>query len=173
MTPFVGALSDLFGRRNIAMFSAVCGLVGSIVCATARTMNTFIGGQAIIGVGAGIGELTALAVAGESAPTKKRGLYIGGIIATVIPYCPSVLYAQLINAAASWRYVGLWTAIWNFIGLVLTALFYWPPRRPNAGDLTKWQLAKRLDYVGAVLSGRTDVVPRGFDLGGEPVPVER
>jgi MFS family permease len=80
VTPFVGGMSDLFGRRNIAMFAALCGIVGSIVCATAHTMNVFIGGQTIIGVGAGIGELTALAVASESAPTKKRGLYIGGIV---------------------------------------------------------------------------------------------
>lgn len=152
VTPFVGALSDLFGRRNIAIFAALCEVVGSVVCATAYNMNMFIGGQTVIGIGAGIGELTALAVAGESAPTKKRGIYIGGIIITIIPYCPSVLYAQLITAHATWRYVGLWTALWNFIGLILTAVFYFPPARPNIGGLTKWQLAKRIDYVGALLS---------------------
>ena len=152
VTPFVGGISDLFGRRNIAIFSALCGVVGSIVCATAYDMNMFIGGQTVIGIGAGIGELTALAVAGESAPTKKRGIYIGGIIVTILPYCPSVLYAELITAHASWRYVGLWTALWNFIGMVLTAAFYFPPARPNAGGLTKWQIAKRLDYVGGLLS---------------------
>ncbi|KAL9092008.1 MAG: hypothetical protein Q9159_001153 [Coniocarpon cinnabarinum] len=152
VTPFVGALSDLFGRRNIAMFAALCGVVGSIVCATAYDMNMFIGGQTVMGAGAGIGELTALAVAGESAPTKKRGIYIGGIIITIIPYCPSVLYAQLITAHSTWRWVGCWTALWNLVGLILTAAFYFPPKRPNASGLSKWQIAKRLDYIGALLS---------------------
>jgi hypothetical protein len=37
-------------------------------------MNTFIAGMAIAGVGAGINELTSLAVTSELAPVKKRGL---------------------------------------------------------------------------------------------------
>ncbi|KAL9094913.1 MAG: hypothetical protein Q9165_002863 [Trypethelium subeluteriae] len=152
VTPFVGPISDVFGRRNIAMFASLCGIIGSTVCACANSMNMFIGGQTVIGVGAGIGELTALAVAGESAPTKKRGIYIGGIILTIIPYCPSVLYAQLISVYASWRFIGLWTGLWNLIGLVLIAIFYWPPPRPNAGGLTRWQIAERLDYIGGLLS---------------------
>ena len=152
VTPFVGAMSDLFGRRNIAMFAAVCGIVGSIVCSTAHTMNIFIAGQVIIGVGAGIGELTALAVAGESAPTKKRGLYVGSIIVTIVPYCPSVLYAQLISYYSTWRYIGAWTALWNLCALALTAIFYWPPPRLNSDGLSRWDMAKRLDYVGGILS---------------------
>ncbi|KAI9727696.1 MAG: hypothetical protein M1828_005924 [Chrysothrix sp. TS-e1954] len=152
VTPFVGALSDLFGRKNIAMFSALVGIVGCVVCSTAHSMNTFVAGQTLIGVGAGIGELTALAVAGESAPTKKRGIYVGSIIITIIPYCPSVLYAQIISNHYTWRWLGLWCGLWNFVALVLTAAFYWPPPRPNSSGLTKWQIAKRLDYVGAILS---------------------
>ena len=171
VTPFVGPLSDVFGRRNIAMFAAACGIIGSIVCACANTMNMFIGGQTVIGVGAGIGELTALAVAGESAPTKKRGLYIGGIILTIIPYCPSVLYAQLISVYATWRYVGLWTGLWNAIGLILIAVFYWPPPRPNAGGLTRWQIAKRLDYLGGLLStGGLTLFLAGLTWAGNQYP---
>ena len=36
-------------------------------------MNILIGGQVLVGIGAGINELTALAVAAELAPTRKRG----------------------------------------------------------------------------------------------------
>ncbi|KAL9079384.1 MAG: hypothetical protein Q9157_001730 [Trypethelium eluteriae] len=35
---------------------------------------------------------------------------------------------------------------------IALAIFYWPPPRPNAGGLTRWQIAKRLDYVGGFLS---------------------
>ncbi|QSZ36653.1 hypothetical protein DSL72_006534 [Monilinia vaccinii-corymbosi] len=41
--PFVGALSDLFGRRYIAIFGAGLIVVGMIICSTAQSMNIFIG----------------------------------------------------------------------------------------------------------------------------------
>jgi hypothetical protein len=56
-------------------------------------------------VGAGINELTALAAVSEMAPTSKRGLYVGALIFSIIPFTPSVLYAQLIAYYGSWRLV--------------------------------------------------------------------
>jgi MFS family permease len=41
--PFVGALSDLIGRRYVALSGASFIILGMIVCSTAHTMNTFIG----------------------------------------------------------------------------------------------------------------------------------
>jgi hypothetical protein len=41
--PFVGSLSDLFGRRYIALSGAVLIVIGMIICSTAHTMNIFIG----------------------------------------------------------------------------------------------------------------------------------
>ncbi|KAI9728231.1 MAG: hypothetical protein M1828_004692 [Chrysothrix sp. TS-e1954] len=152
VTPFVGALSDLFGRRWLALAAGVLLVVGNVVCATANIMNVFIGGQVIIGVGAGIAELTSLAVAGEIAPTARRGLYVGAIIMTIIPFCPSVLYAQEISAAASWRYLGLICGGWSFIGLVITAIFFWPPPRSNSTGLSRMQILKRIDITGGILS---------------------
>ena len=40
--PFVGALSDLIGRRYVAMIGAGFIVLGMIVCSTAQTMNIFI-----------------------------------------------------------------------------------------------------------------------------------
>ena len=78
-------------------------IIGNCVCATANDMNIFIGGQVFNGVGAGINELTALAATSEMAPTKKRGLYVGALIFSIIPFAPSVLYAQLIAYYGTWR----------------------------------------------------------------------
>jgi len=50
----------------------------------------------IVGAGAGIAELTALAVTSELAPTAKRGKYVAVLIFTIVPFVPSGLYAQLI-----------------------------------------------------------------------------
>ncbi|EDO02618.1 hypothetical protein SS1G_05095 [Sclerotinia sclerotiorum 1980 UF-70] len=101
--PFVGSLSDLLGRRYVALLGAVFVAIGMIVCSTAQTMNTFIGGMAIAGIGAGINELTALAATSELAPTSKRGTYVAVLVFTIIPFCPSVLWGQLIASHAGWR----------------------------------------------------------------------
>jgi MFS family permease len=41
--PFVGAISDLMGRRYVAITGASFIVLGMIVCATAHKMNIFIG----------------------------------------------------------------------------------------------------------------------------------
>ena len=41
--PFVGSLSDLMGRRYVALIGAAFIVLGMIVCSTANTMNIFIG----------------------------------------------------------------------------------------------------------------------------------
>lgn len=41
--PFVGALSDLVGRRYVALAGASFIILGMIVCSTAHSMNIFIG----------------------------------------------------------------------------------------------------------------------------------
>ncbi|KAF3769471.1 putative MFS drug efflux pump [Cryphonectria parasitica EP155] len=150
--PFVGSLSDLFGRRYIALSGATFILVGMIVCSTAKTMNIVIGGQVLAGIGAGINELTALAAASEMAPVSKRGKYVGVLVFTITPFCLSALYAQLIAAYSSWRYVGLLCALWNLVGLVMTALFYFPPPRTNPNGLSRREILGQIDFVGGFLS---------------------
>lgn len=115
-------------------------------------MNIFIGGMAISGIGAGINELTALAVTSEIAPNKKRGFYNSMMVLTIVPFCPSQLWGQLVASHSSWRYIGLWCGLWAFIGLVMTVIFYHPPPRQNSSGLTKMEIFKRIDFVGGILS---------------------
>lgn len=75
--PFVGSLSDLVGRRYVALTGAALIILGMIISSTAHSMNIFIAGMTFAGVGAGINELTALAATSEMAPTAKRGKYVG------------------------------------------------------------------------------------------------
>lgn len=150
--PFVGSLSDLMGRRYVAIIGAAFIVLGMIICSTANTMNIFICGMVFAGVGAGINELTALAVTSELAPTRQRGKYVAILIFTIVPFCPSVLWGQLIAQAGSWRYVGLLCALWAFIGLVLTAVFYFPPPRVNSAGMSRKEVLAQIDYVGGFLS---------------------
>ncbi|GAE00244.1 MFS drug efflux pump, putative [Paecilomyces variotii No. 5] len=150
--PFVGSLSDLIGRRYVALTGSTFICIGMIVASTAKTMNIFIGGMAIAGAGAGISELTALAVASELAPTRKRGKYVAVLIFTIFPFTPSVLWGQLIAANAGWRYCGALCGAWAGAGLLMTALFYFPPPRPNTRGLSRMQILAEIDYIGGVLS---------------------
>lgn len=61
IAPFCGYLQDIFGRRNITLAGGVVLCVGIIVVATAHSIGAAIGGMAIAGAGAAVGELTALA----------------------------------------------------------------------------------------------------------------
>ncbi|OCK84723.1 MFS multidrug transporter-like protein [Lepidopterella palustris CBS 459.81] len=150
--PFVGSMSDLIGRRYVALIGASFIVLGMIVCSTAHSMNTFICGMTFAGVGAGINELTALAATSELAPTRKRGKYVAILVFTIIPFCPSVLWSQLIAYHSTWRYCGLLAGLWAFIGLVLTAIFYFPPPRVNSQGLSNREILAQIDYVGGVLS---------------------
>ncbi|KAG4424037.1 hypothetical protein IFR04_002879 [Cadophora malorum] len=150
--PFVGALSDLIGRRWVAIAGGMFIVIGMIVCSTAQSMNIFIAGMALAGVGAGINELTALAATSELAPTRKRGKYVAVLIFTILPFCPSVLWAQLIAYHGSWRYIGILCGVWAFIGVAMTFVFYHPPPRVNSTGLSRKEVIAQIDFVGGFLS---------------------
>lgn len=109
--------------------------------------------MALTGVGTGINELTALAGTAELAPVAHRGYYIAGMILTIIPLLPSVMYSQIISAFSTWRYISILTGGWAMVGLVMIALFYHPPA-PTEGLNWKQKLSlmKDMDVVGGFLS---------------------
>jgi MFS family permease len=98
VAPFSGSLGDLFGRRNITIIGALAICVGIVIVATAHSFAQVIAGMALSGAGAGIGELTALSGVGELVPVKKRGLYVGLVVAFLIPSTPYVMYSQLFSS---------------------------------------------------------------------------
>ncbi|KAI9813548.1 MAG: hypothetical protein M1832_006279 [Thelocarpon impressellum] len=133
-----------FVLANLLALAAVCPFVGSL--------SDLVGGMALSGVGAGINELTALAATSELAPTRKRGTYVAVLVFTVLPFCPSVLWGQLIAAHSHWRYIGLFCGLWAFVGLLTTGFFYFPPPRVNSQGLSRRQVIRQIDFVGGFLS---------------------
>ncbi|KAK2744131.1 hypothetical protein FQN57_004391 [Myotisia sp. PD_48] len=169
--PFVGSISDLVGRRMVAIGGATLVCLGMVVCSTAETMNIFIAGMTITGAGAGINELTSLAATSEMAPTRKRGKYVTFLMLSLLPFVASVLWAQLIAFHSGWRYVGLFCGVWSGIGLLVTLAFYHPPPRDSSRDLSRADILRRIDYVGGVLSiTGTVLFLAGFLWGGYQYP---
>jgi hypothetical protein len=103
------------------------------------------------GLGAGLNELIALAGTAELVPVKDRGKYVGLVVLTIIPFCPSVLFAQLIAKSSNWRYNGVFVGVWNFIGLLLCIFCYHDPPQLTA-EYTKSQVLREMDWIGGVLS---------------------
>jgi len=108
--------------------------------------------MAISGAGAGVNELTALAVTSELAPTAKRGKYVAVLIFTIVPFCPSVLWGQLIASTAGWRYIGVLCGVWAAVGFLMTLIFYFPPPRVNSSGMTRSQIVAQIDFVGGFFS---------------------
>ena len=150
--PFVGSISDLIGRRYVALFGSGLLIIAMCVASTAKTMNIFIAGMTLAGIGAGICELTSLAVTSELAPTRSRGKYVAVLVFTIVPFCPSVLWGQLIAAHAGWRYIGALAGAWAAVGFFGVLFFYFPPPRPNSRGLTKKQIVAEIDFIGGFLS---------------------
>ncbi|EGP92449.1 putative major facilitator superfamily transporter [Zymoseptoria tritici IPO323] len=158
--PFTGSISDLIGRRYVALGGATLLCLAMVICSTAQTMNTFICGMVFAGVGAemqlnsliGVNELTALAVTSELAPVASRGKYVAVLVFSIVPFVPSVLYAQLIAYHYSWRWLGLFCGLWAFIGLVMVACFFFPPPRAISAGMSRKDVLRRIDYIGGFLS---------------------
>ncbi|KAL5393472.1 hypothetical protein DPSP01_000291 [Paraphaeosphaeria sporulosa] len=103
------------------------------------------------GIGAGLNELIALAGTAEVVPVKDRGKYVGLVVLTILPFCPSVLYAQMIAESSNWRYNGIFVGVWNFIGLLLCVFCYHDPPRLTA-EYTARDVLRQVDYIGGILS---------------------
>ncbi|KAL1843908.1 hypothetical protein VTJ49DRAFT_6851 [Mycothermus thermophilus] len=165
ISPFVGALSDLMGRRHVAILGNLAIILGQVICGAAKDMDMFIG----------INELTALAGTAELVSLSHRGYYIAGMVLTVLPFLPSAMYAQLISSSATWRYIAVVTGAWAAAGLFTTVLFYHPPLPPRSARLETWSeklgLLKRKDFVGGFLSiGGLAGFEAGILLGGYQYP---
>ena len=74
---------------------------------------------------------------------------------TCVASSPYVMYSELFStrgANPTWRW-GAWISlIYNAITLVGLALFYFPHAHVRADNMRFSQVAKRIDYVGGVLS---------------------
>lgn len=151
ITPFVGTLADLLGRRVVVLTGLVCTMVSMTVIGTAHHITALLVGQVIAGVGIGIQLITTVAAATELVPTDKRGVTIGYIVCGFFPLAPASLYGQYL-AAHSWRWICVLIGIWAVIAFITLAVFYHPPPRVNSQGLSKREIVGRVDFVGSFLA---------------------
>jgi len=95
VAPFAGHVSDLVGRRYIALSATAIIIVGMVVVGTAHRMAVAVIGMALGGMGGGIGGTVAVAAVLEIVPVNMRGRYLGTIFLVFLPMGPSVAYGTL------------------------------------------------------------------------------
>jgi MFS family permease len=145
----------------------------TVVSAATPTAGGFIVGQVLLGFGAVIQELLAIAVVAEIVPTAKRSLYAALILCAIIPWSPGTLYANFMTRA-SWRWIGCALAIWNMLTFLMLAIFYRPPPRVNSVGLTRKEIVKRIDFVGgALVTIGLVLFLIGLNWGGQDYAVSR
>ncbi|CAK7203588.1 hypothetical protein SEUCBS139899_006325 [Sporothrix eucalyptigena] len=149
----VGRLSDLFGRRYFFISGAALGLIGCIVCATAQSISTLIGGTTLIGLGAAA-QISVVFVTAELVPVRHRFLANGFVYIWATPFTgmgPSISYA-FVTYYGSWRPCYYLMIGVNALALACWVLFYFPPNfhMKHPGQRVLGYI-KRFDIVGLVL----------------------
>ena len=76
LQPLFGQLFTLFSIKLVYMMAVLIFEIGSIVCATAPTLNTLIVGRLIAGSGGGGLYVGTLILMGNAVRIEKRALYI-------------------------------------------------------------------------------------------------
>ncbi|KAF2839352.1 MFS general substrate transporter [Patellaria atrata CBS 101060] len=171
----VGRVSDIFGRRWVFIGGAVLGVIGSIICATAQSINTLIGGTAIIGIAAAT-QLSYYYVMGELVPMKYRLAGNGFCYIWTIPgsgIAPAVAYSLIYYSPnVGWRGCYYILIAINSTALLCWVLFYHPPtfhmKHRNERMIT---YVKNFDYFGTVLyTGGLLILLMGLSWGGGVYP---
>lgn len=94
--PFAGAISDLIGRRSVAMLGLCLTIAGMLVAGLAGRVSILIGGSALQGVGAGLAELIASAGVMELVSVRDRGKYVGLFYLLFLPICGCGAYGSFL-----------------------------------------------------------------------------
>jgi MFS family permease len=157
-----GRFGMLFGRRLCLLLSIFLFELGSLISAVAPSMNAFIAGRVITGIGAAGIQTGAMIVISEISPVSKRGILFAGVTLSIVPATvigPLIGGAFTSSKTLTWRwclYINL--PFGGLAGLCLL-LFYHPLPPKNFLAHIKWkkwpeciiEFSKTVDFGGTVL----------------------
>ncbi|OTA96643.1 hypothetical protein M434DRAFT_392581 [Hypoxylon sp. CO27-5] len=144
--PLCGQLSNLFGRRHLALSIVAIYIIGSGVCGGARNPAMLIAGRAVQGAGSGGINMIIDVIISDLVPLRQRGNFIAIILAvyglgtTLGPFLGGVIVEN-----TSWRwvfYINIPVGAVAFILLFLFLRVKWDRSR------TAYEKLRQLDYIG-------------------------
>ena len=119
--------SSVFGFKTSMIISIIVFEVGSIVCATAQSMNSLIGGRVIAGIGGSGIQSLSFVIGSTIVPERQRGMIIAfmgasfGIASVVGPFLGGVFTTHV-----TWRWCFWINLPIGGLALVIFAFFYNP-----------------------------------------------
>jgi EmrB/QacA subfamily drug resistance transporter len=117
MTPIIGRLGDMFGKRRLLLVTLVAFALGSALCAVAGSIGLLIGGRVIQGIAGGLFPL-AFAIVRDELPREKVASSIGIVSSiTGIGGGIGLVLGGVIVDHVSWHWI-----FWLSLAITLVAL---------------------------------------------------
>ncbi|KAI1456492.1 MFS general substrate transporter [Annulohypoxylon moriforme] len=144
--PLCGQLSNLFGRRHLALSIVAIYIIGSGICGGARNPAMLIAGRAVQGAGSGGINMIIDVIISDLVPLRQRGNFIAIILAvygigtTLGPFVGGIIVEN-----TSWRWVFYINLPIGAVAFVLLFLFLRVNWNKSA---TAYEKIRRLDYIG-------------------------
>lgn len=174
--PHLGRVTDIFGCRWVFVGGAALGIIGSIVCATAQSINALIGGMTIIGAAAAT-QLSYDYIMGEFVPMKYRLIGNAFCYSLTIPgfgLAPAISPSFLkYHPNVGWRGAYYVLIGVNTLSFLCWFFFYHPPtfRMKHGENVSVARYVKDFDYIGtSVFTGGLLVLMMGLNWGGSAYP---
>jgi len=158
--PFMGRVSDIFGRRAVFLVALLIFVIGSVGAALATTLPLMIGARVIQALGGGAMVPVSMAVVGDLFPPRRRGLALGLIgAADTAGWIIGPLYGSFMlkwfqntkifgDQPLSWRSI-FWINV--PLGLLSAALIFFALRPGQAGTRVSANHSKNIDWLGVLL----------------------
>lgn len=166
--PFLGALSDVFGRREILLLSLLLFTIGTIVCCTANGFIALLIGRSIQGIGGGGIIAMVLVIFTDIIPLRQRPKYNGYVqMAWALGTITGPLIGGAFSQHASWRWIFYINFPFCGIGLLMVPLVV-KLKKPKPSLRAMLQ---QVDWFGGFLFiGSTTSFLVGVTWGGTQYP---
>ncbi|KAL6714356.1 hypothetical protein ACLMJK_007779 [Lecanora helva] len=147
-----GKLLGCFDGKGILLIARVLFAIGSALTAAAPSMNAFIVGKVITGVGSSGTYISVINIIVALTSAHEKGRYFGYIgfvwgLGTILGPCIGGAFAA---SAGGWR----WSFYFNLILVGVTFpifVFFLPSRKAQHVSASPWAGARQIDVIGSVL----------------------
>ncbi|PWY97396.1 MFS general substrate transporter [Testicularia cyperi] len=146
--PWVGGLSDIWGRKAVLLAALVLFLVGSVVCATCQSLGIMILGRTIQGVGDGGIIAISEIVTADLVSLSERGTYegiLGLVWAAASAAGPPI--GGIFSRRRRWRWLFYLNIPITMLAITLISLFM-KMKKPKTDLRSK---LRQMDWIGNLM----------------------